>query len=159
MKKEGYCDKCNLKFTYEIKTMNDTKNIICPKCNNNVTGKKAPIKISKTEKTIEKTANTLIDLYFYFYLIFSTIGLITYYLGLNKLFQITFIIMIIIYVIELLLGYTRNIFGTLGIIIGAILGHIFLNNILLGATYIFFISSIIKIIINAILNVIIRRCN
>ena len=159
MKKEGYCDKCDLKFTYEIKNMNDTKNVKCPKCNSDVTGKTAPIKVTKIEKAVGNTANVLIDIYFYFYLIFSIIGLITYYIGLNKLFIVSFIIMMILYVIELLLGYTRNIFGTLGIIIGGIIGYIFLNNIPLGITYVFLISGIIKLIINFILNVIIRKCS
>ena len=159
MKTIGYCDKCNLRFSYEVKNMNDLKNVICPKCSSIVTGNKPPVKISKTEKNIGKLAYFFINFYFYFYLIFSSICLITYYLGFNKLFFVSFIIMSILYIIELLLGYTRNIFGNIGIIVGGIIGYIFLNNIMLGATYVFFISSIIKLIINFILNVIIRKCS
>lgn len=157
MEIRNYCDKCKLEFNKEIKSMNDLKKTNCPKCGKECTGKKAPNNISKTEENIGKIAYFLINFYFYFYLIFSIISYVFYYLGLNKLFLISFILMISLYIIELLMGYTRNIFGFVGIAIGGIIGYLF-DNVLLGITYVFLISSIIKVLINLIINVIIRRC-
>ena len=162
MKKKLYCIHCNNEFEKEIKSMNDIKNITCPNCNKKVNQKnRKPEVITKTEKTVENIANTLMNIYFYFYFVTSTLSLIFYFTNYIKLFEVTTIITIIGIVIDYLFGYTRNLFGTLGLLISSIIGIHLLNDtkqgIFLGITVCTFISSFIKIIINKILNRLFRK--
>ena len=162
MKKQGYCEYCDLEFDYEVNNMNDLKNVTCPKCNNKINPKsKKIIPLTKTEKTVDNIANTIINIYFYFYLVTSTLGLIFYFTKLTKLFEIIGVLIIIGIIIDYLRGYTRNLFGTLGLIISIGIGIYLLNDIkigaLLGITVCTFISSFIKQILNKILNKLFRK--
>ena len=162
MKKKLYCRYCKNEFEKEIKTMNDIRNITCPNCKKQVNDKdRKPELVTKTEKNIENVVYTLMDIYFYFYFVTSSLSLIFYFTNYIKLFEITTIITIIGIVIDYLLGYTRNLFGTLGLLISSILGVLILKDtktgIFLGITVCTFISSFIKIIINKLLNKLFRK--
>ena len=162
MKKKLYCRYCNLEFEKEIKTMEDTRNITCPNCKKQVSDKdRKPEVVTKTEKNIDNLANTIMNIYFYFYFVTSTLALIFYFTNHIKLFEITTIITLIGIVIDYLLGYTRNLFGTLGLLTSSILGVIILKDtktgIFLGITVCTFISSFIKVIINKIINRLFRK--
>lgn len=162
MKKLGYCEYCDLEFDYEIKNMDDLKNVTCPKCNRSVNPKsKKIIPLTKTEKTVDNIANTIINIYYYFYFVTSILGLIFYFTKLTKLFEITTILIIIGIIIDYLRGYTRNIFGTLGLLISIGLGIYIIKDIktgtFLGITVCTFISSFIKQIINKIINKLFRK--
>ncbi len=162
MKKKLYCRYCNNEFEKEIKTMNDIRNITCPICNKQVNNKdRKPEVITKTDKNIESIACTIINIYFYFYFVTSLLSLIFYVTNYIKLFEITTIIIIVGIIIDYLLGYTRNLFGTLGLLISSILGVYILKDtktgIFLGITVCTFISSFIKQIINKIINKLFRK--
>lgn len=162
MKKLGYCEYCDLEFDYEIKNMNDLKNVTCPKCNKKINpNKKKYVPLTKTEKAVDNIANTVINIYFYFYLVTSALGLIFYFIKQTKLFEITSIIIIVGIIIDYLRGYTRNLFGTLGLIISIGIGIYLLNDIKIGAyigiTVCTFISSFIKQILNKIINKLFRK--
>lgn len=162
MKKKLYCRYCNLEFEKEIKTMEDTRNITCPNCKKQVSNKdRKPEVVTKTDRKVESLAYTLMNIYFYFYFVTSTLALIFYFTNHIKLFEITTIITIIGIVIDYLLGYTRNLFGTLGLLISSILGVLILKDtkqgIFLGITVCTFISSFIKVIINKLLNRLFRK--
>ena len=162
MKKRLYCRYCNLEYEKEIKTMNDIRNITCPNCNKKVNDKdRKPEVITDKERRVEDLAYTLINIYFYFYFVTSTLSLICYFTNHIKLFEITTIITIIGIVIDYLFGYTRNLFGTLGLLISSILGVYILKDtklgIFLGITVCTFISSFIKVIINKLLNRLFRK--
>lgn len=162
MKKKLYCRYCNLEFEKEIKTMEDTRNITCPNCKKQVSDKdRKPEVVTKTDRKVESLAYTLMNIYFYFYFVTSTLALIFYFTNHIKLFEITTIITIIGIVIDYLLGYTRNLFGTLGLLISSILGVLILKDtkegIFLGITVCTFISSFIKVIINKLLNRLFRK--
>ena len=162
MKKKLYCRYCNLEFEKEIKTMEDTRNITCPNCKKQVSNKdRKPEVVTKTDRKVESLAYTLMNIYFYFYFVTSTLSLIFYFTNHIKLFEITTIITIIGIVIDYLLGYTRNLFGTLGLLISSILGVLILKDtkqgIFLGITVCTFISSFIKVIINKLLNRLFRK--
>lgn len=162
MKKKLYCRYCNLEFEKEIKTMEDTRNITCPNCKKQVSDKdRKPEVVTKTDRKVESLAYTLMNIYFYFYFVTSTLALIFYFTNHIKLFEITTTITIIGIVIDYLLGYTRNLFGTLGLLISSILGVLILKDtkqgIFLGITVCTFISSFIKVIINKLLNRLFRK--
>jgi DNA-directed RNA polymerase subunit RPC12/RpoP len=162
MKKLGYCEYCDLEFDYEIKTIEDTKNVTCPKCNKKINPKsKKTIPLTKTEKTVDNVAHTIINIYYYFYLVTSILGLIFYFTKQTKLFEITTTLIIIGIVIDYLRGYTRNIFGTLGLLISIGIGIYIIKDIktgaFLGITVCTFISSFIKQIINKIINKLFRK--
>lgn len=162
MKKKLYCRYCNLEFEKEIKTMEDTRNITCPNCKKQVSNKdRKPEVVTKTDRKVESLAYTLMNIYFYFYFVTSTLALIFYFTNHIKLFEITTIITIIGIVIDYLLGYTRNLFGTLGLLISSVLGVYILKDtkegIFLGITVCTFISSFIKVIINKLLNRLFRK--
>ena len=162
MKKKLYCRYCNLEFEKEIKTMDDTKNITCPNCNKIINDKdRKPEVVTKTEKTVDNVVHTLINIYYYFYFVTSILGLIFYFTNYTKLFEITSILIIIGIVIDYLRGYTRNIFGTVGLIISIGLGIYLINDIktgiFLGITVCTFISSFIKVIINKLINRLFRK--
>lgn len=162
MKKKLYCRYCNLEFEKEIKTMEDTRNITCPNCKKQVSDKdRKPEVVTKTDRKVESLAYTLMNIYFYFYFVTSTLALIFYFTHYTKLFEITTIITIIGIVIDYLLGYTRNLFGTLGLLISSVLGVYILKDtkqgIFLGITVCTFISSFIKVIINKLLNRLFRK--
>ena len=162
MKKKLYCRYCNLEFEKEIKTMEDTRNITCPNCKKQVSDKdRKPEVVTKTDRKVESLAYTLMNIYFYFYFVTSTLALIFYFTNHTKLFEITTTITIIGIVIDYLLGYTRNLFGTLGLLISSILGVLILKDtkagIFLGITVCTFISSFIKVIINKLLNRLFRK--
>ena len=162
MKKKLYCRYCNLEFEKEIKTMEDTRNITCPNCKKQVSDKdRKPEVVTKTDRKVESLAYTLMNIYFYFYFVTSTLALIFYFTNHIKLFEITTTITIIGIVIDYLLGYTRNLFGTLGLLISSILGVLIVKDtkqgIFLGITVCTFISSFIKVIINKLLNRLFRK--
>lgn len=162
MKKKLYCRYCKNEFEKEIKTMNDIRNITCPNCKKQVNDKdRKPELVTKTEKNIENVVYTLMDIYFYFYFVTSSLSLIFYFTNYTKLFEVTSIITIIGIVIDYLLGYTRNLFGTLGLLISSIIGIHLLKDtktgIFLGITVCTFISSFIKVIINKLLNRLFRK--
>lgn len=162
MKKKLYCRYCNLEFEKEIKTMEDTRNITCPNCKKQVSDKdRKPEVVTKTDRKVESLTYTLMNIYFYFYFVTSTLALIFYFTHYTKLFEITTIITIIGIVIDYLLGYTRNLFGTLGLLISSVLGVYILKDtkegIFLGITVCTFISSFIKVIINKLLNRLFRK--
>jgi hypothetical protein len=162
MKKKLYCRYCKNEFEKEIKSMNDIKNITCPNCNKQVNDKdRKPEIVTNKDKKIESIAYTLINIYFYFYFVTSSLSLIFYFTHYIKLFEITTIITIIGIIIDYLLGYTRNLFGTLGLLISSILGVYILKDtklgIFLGITVCTFISSFIKVIINKLLNRLFRK--
>ena len=162
MKKKLYCRYCNLEFEKEIKTMEDTRNITCPNCKKQVSDKdRKPEVVTKTDRKVESLAYTLMNIYFYFYFVTSTLALIFYFTNHIKLFEITTTIIIIGIVIDYLLEYTRNLFGTLGLLISSILGVLILKDtktgIFLGITVCTFISSFIKVIINKLLNRLFRK--
>ena len=162
MKKKLYCRYCNLEFEKEIKTMEDTRNITCPNCKKQVSDKDRKTKVvTKTDRKVESLAYTIMNIYFYFYFVTSTLALIFYFTNHIKLFEITTTITIIGIVIDYLLGYTRNLFGTLGLLISSVLGVYILKDtkqgIFLGITVCTFISSFIKVIINKIINRLFRK--
>lgn len=162
MKKRLYCRYCKFEFEKEIKTMNDIRNITCPKCNKIVNEKdRKPEVVTKTEENIENLVNTLVNIYFYFYFVTSILALVFYLTNYIKLFEITTIIIIIGIVIDYIFGYTRNLFGTLGLIISSIIGVYILKDtkqgIFLGITVCTLVSSTIKVLINKILNRLFRK--
>ena len=162
MKKKLCCTYCNNEFEKEIKSIKDTKNIKCPNCNKKVNPKnKKPEVITKIDRKVENIANVIMNIYYYFYFVTSTLSLIFYFTNNIKLFEITTTITIIGIIIDYLLGYTRNLFGTLGLLISSILGvHILKETklgIFLGITICTFISSTIKVIINKLLNRLFRK--
>ncbi len=115
--------------------------------------------MSKLANRIEKVVNITTKLYFYFYLALSIISITLYYLNYISAFKIVALIMISIYIIELLLGFDRNLFGFIGIFISGLIGYMLLNNfngILLGISFGILIINIIKRILNFILNIIIK---
>ena len=117
--------------------------------------------VEKKDDKIEDVMSIIVDIYFYFYFVTSILSLIFYFTGSGKLFEIMSIIIIVGVVIDFLLGYTRSLFGTLGIIIFSIIGVVILKDIktgiFLGITTGRFISSTINIIINKIINILIRK--
>ena len=162
MKKKIYCRYCNDEFEKEINSIKDTKNITCPNCNKIVSDKdRKPEIITKTDRKVESIANTIFNIYYYFYFVTSTLSLIFYITNNIKLFEITTTITIIGIILDYLLGYTRNLFGTLGLLVSSLIGIHLLNDtkegIFLGITVCTFISSTIKIIINKILNRLFRK--
>ena len=162
MKKRLYCRHCKNEFEKEIKTMNDIRNITCPKCNKIVNEKdRKPEVVTKKEENIENLVNTLVNIYFYFYFVTSILALVFYFTNYIKLFEITSIIIIIGIVIDYIFGYTRNLFGTLGLIISSIIGVYILKDtkqgIFLGITVCTLVSSTIKVLINKILNRLFRK--
>ena len=94
-------------------------------------------------------------------MIFSIIGIVSFYLGFNKLLIISSIISFIVYFIELMIGFTRNIFGLFGLLVSFVIGVFVVNDLLIGicigSCYLFFISGIFKIIFNLIINRLYRK--
>ena len=108
------------------------------------------MKINNIETKRKKVNNNKLDKIFYF----------TNHM---TLFNITTIIIIIGIIIDYLIGYTRNIFGTMGLIISSVIGICVLKDIktaiFLGITFCTFISSSIKLIIGKIISFLIRKFN
>ncbi len=151
MKKLGYCPNCNLEFEYNINNMNDFNNVFCPKCNNRVSNNYVkPKQMSKTDRVAGSIFSKLITFYFYFYLIMSSIGLVCYILDFMTPFKIFTTLSLILYVIELLMGYTRNVFGLSGMIISIVICSLKLNDIkmgiYLGSCIMFIISGLLRLL-------------
>jgi len=115
----------------------------------------------KTDSILESIFYSLFDIYYYFYFVTSLIALIFYFTNHMKGFEITTIIIIIGIVIDYIIGYTRNIFGTIGLIVASILGVYILKDIktgiFLGIVICTFISSVIVLVINKIITFLIRK--
>ena len=118
-------------------------------------------KTNESESVLESIFYSVMDIYYYFYFITSSLALILYFTNHMKGFEITTIIIIIGIVIDYLLGYTRNVFGTLGLIVSSIIGVYLLKDIkigiFLGIVICTFISSIIVLIICKIVSFLIRK--
>jgi hypothetical protein len=78
-----------------------------------------------------------------------------------NLFNVFTIIIIIGIVIDFLLGFTRSIFGIIGLIVSSIVGVYLLKDIktgiFLGIVACSFISSVINVIINKIFFFLVRK--
>lgn len=162
MKKNGYCSTCDYEFTYTINSIADLDNVVCSKCGRVIDPKsKKYVPVSKSVRRFDTVVNKALDFYYYFYFIFSIIGLAGYYFDIEKLLIVSSIISFILYFIELLFGFTRNVFGILGLIICSIIGVFVVDSLIIGicvgSCINFFISGIIKIIINTIINRLYRK--
>ena len=82
-------------------------------------------KEKKLASIFDKVGHFVISFHFYFYLLISTLILAANYLNFNKLFNILFIIMIVVYFIELFLGFDRNFLGYVGTCIAGFIGYLF----------------------------------
>ena len=117
-------------------------------------------KEKKLANFLDKLGHFIINFHFHFYLLFSILIIISYYLGFIKVFNILFIIMISIYIIELLLGLDRNFLGFFGILIAGIIGYLCLGNtngVLLAITYAILVVNILKLLLNVLLNRVINK--
>ena len=161
MKKQMYCEKCDKMIEKEIKTKEDIKNIKCQICGNKDLKNKKILPPTKLEKTVENITYTILNIYYYFYFVTSLLGLIFYITKYTKAFEITSIIIIVGIIIDYIMGYTRNIFGTLGLLISIGIGIYILNDtktgLYLGIVICTLISSTIKLIINKIINKLFRK--
>jgi len=162
MKKNGYCVNCDYEFVYTINNFSDLDNVVCPKCGIIINTKnKKYVPVSKSVRRFDTVVNKVLDFYYYFYFIFSIIGLLGYYFNIEKLLIVSSIISFILYFIELLFGFTRNVFGILGLVICSIIGILVVDSLIIGicvgSCYNFFISGVIKIIINTIINRLYRK--
>ena len=120
--------------------------------------------MNKREKKLanffDKLAHFIINFHFYFYFIISILIIVLYFLNLTSLFNILFIIMMVIYVIELSMGLDRNFLGIVGIIILGSIGYIVTKNIsgaMLGITIGILFVNILKLILSHLINKISRR--
>lgn len=151
-----YCKKCNFEFSDKFSKRDASGNLLCPKCNNRVDAysKKPGPTITKVDKVASKALN----IYFDIYIILSIIAVISYFLNLNIVVIIASIIMSIVFLIELLFGFTRNYFGIGGYILSIVLGIYFIKEPLLGfavgTSFMFLIASIIRLIRRGIIKII-----
>lgn len=151
-----YCKKCNFEFDNNFIKKDETGNILCPKCNNaiDITARKTIPVRTKADRVATKALN----IYFDIYIILSILAVISYFLKFNIGVIILAILMSIVFVIELIFGFTRNYFGLGGYILSIILGIWYIKEPLLGfavgTSFMFFISSIIRLIIRGILKII-----
>ncbi len=126
---------------------------------NNITVKSKKNDDSK----LENIFYLIINICFYFYFVTSLLSLIFYLTNHMKLFEITSIIIIGGIVINFLMGFTSNIFGTIGLIIASVIGVCVLKDtktgIFLGITVCTLISSSIKLIIGKIIAFLIEKFN
>lgn len=162
MKKECFCSDCNKKFSCEIKTIDDLNHLVCPICGKIVDKDAKPFVLpSRGEMLVDKTAKFFLNFCYYFNFLCSSLGLLCYFLGNMSLMYIFSLIMLVFYVIELLLGFDRNIFGIIGVFVFSIGGFYFFSNSVLGLSlgclFCFLISSVIKIIINLVLRKLFRK--
>lgn len=115
----------------------------------------------KNESILENLFYASLSAFYYFYFVTSLLALIFYFTNHTKQFEVTTIVIIVGIAIDYLLGYTRNIFGTLGLIISSIIGVLVIKNIkmgiFLGIVVCTFISSIIKLIIGRIIDFLSRK--
>ena len=151
MKKLGYCPSCKLEFEYNVNNMEELNNVFCPNCNNRVSNNYVrPKTLSKADRVAGSIFSKILKIYFWFYLIISIIALSFYLIGLTNLFIITTSIALALYVIELLLGYTRNILGLSGMIISITICSYILKDIkmgiFLGSCIIFIISGLLRLL-------------
>ncbi len=151
MKKLGYCPTCKLEFEYNINNMEEFNNVFCPNCNQRVSNNYVrPKQISKADKVAGSIFSKVLKIYFYFYLIISCIALAVYFLGFIALFKGLITVALVLYLIELMLGYTRNIFGLFGMIVSIGIFSLILNDIVmgifLGACTIFILSGLLRLL-------------
>lgn len=115
----------------------------------------------KNESILENLFYASLSAFYYFYFVTSLLALIFYFTNHTKQFEVTTIVIIVGIGIDYLLGYTRNIFGTLGLIISSIIGVLVIKDIkmgiFLGIVVCTFISSIIKLIIGRIIDFLSRK--
>ena len=71
----------------------------------------------KNESILENLFYASLSAFYYFYFVTSLLALIFYFTNHTKQFEVTTIVIIVGIGIDYLLGYTRNIFGTLGLIL------------------------------------------
>ena len=106
----------------------------------------------KNESILENLFYASLSAFYYFYFVTSLLSLIFYFTDNIKLFNIVTIIIIIGIIIDYILGFTRNIFGTIGLIVSSIIGVYLLKDIkmgiFLGIVVCSFISSVIKLILS-----------
>ena len=117
------------------------------------------IENNKDEK-FESIMSLIVDVYFYFYFVTSILALIFYFIGSIKAFEVTSIIILIGVGIDFLLGYTRSLFGTLGLIVFSLIGIYLVKDIktgiFLGVNVCMLISSMVNVIISKIIGLCFR---
>lgn len=151
MKKLGYCNDCKLEFEYQINNMEEYNNVFCPKCNKRVSNNYVrPKQLSKKDIIAGNIFEKVLKIYFYFYLIISLIALTFYILGFKEIFIFLTTLSLILYLVELLFGYTRNIFGLGGMLISITICSIILNDIkmgiYLGSCLIFILTGLLRML-------------
>ena len=112
-----------------------------------------------------KAGNILARIYnfmFYIYFVLSIMGFLFYFLKLFILFRIVVVVSLILYVVEVMMGIDKNVFGLSGITGFGIIGYLInksVDSVFLWMLICIFIGNFIIILLSKLFSFLIRKLN
>ena len=80
-----YCKKCQCEYDFQIKSMTDLDNLICPVCGNKIDKEsRAPREIDQAEQIIASGLSWYYTARYYFFMFFAILGIALYFLEIEK---------------------------------------------------------------------------
>lgn len=127
---ERYCSNCKKSFDFQIKGMNDLKNLTCPECGRPISeNSRVP---STSEEDDVRAANALSNVFsflYYFYIVIAGLGIAFYFLKFYNALFVTTAINLLFYAVMMLIGFNGFTSGLLFLPVGAVAGYIYFKTI------------------------------
>lgn len=145
-----YCKKCQKEFEFDIDSMKDLDSLVCPECGSEIDKEsRRPVdpRIEENEEKIGRMMFGILGFNYMFFLVFATIGVVSYFLEIYPILYFTTAVNLIVYLAHILGGSTRFKSGILFIPVGAALFYLFYGTIesaCLGVQVVFIIRHIIR---------------
>ena len=145
-----YCEKCQKEFEFNINSMKDLDNLVCPECGSKIDKEsRRPVdpRIEQNEEKIGRMMFGILGFNYMFFVVFAAIGVVAYYLGLDPVLYFTTAVNLIIYLSHIAGGSRNFRSGLVFIPVGAAVLYYFYRtpqSACLGVQVVFIIRHIIR---------------
>ncbi|MBQ9233367.1 MAG: hypothetical protein IJ167_04940, partial [Lachnospiraceae bacterium] len=120
-----YCTNCRKEYDFNIKSMEDLDNLVCPECGSKI-DKNSRKPVDSGANSAEKAAANVVSGYFtiryYIHFVLAITGLIGYFTGHLNLLYIMTSLCVIIYIVQFFIGRVSFVSGLFFIPLGAVIG-------------------------------------
>lgn len=161
-----YCITCHSNVEFDIKSLEDMDNLVCPNCGAKVDkNSKEP----KFERQVEKSYNTLgavsggiFSFFFVFYLVCAIVGIVAFCLKMYPLLYIMTAINVIAYIIQWLIRYVAFVSGVVFLPLGAVVGFIIWHSLAgacVGIMIVFAIRHVLRDLLFMLVGALVKAGN
>lgn len=146
-----YCSNCNTEQTFNIMSMEDLNNLVCPSCGAVVDKNSKSPEFKKNEErmynNLGSAAGGIFSFFYIFYVVCALVGIIGYILKINTLLYVMTGISLVAYILQWMIGTVIFTSGLIFLPIGAIVGFIVFKGVAgacLGMMIVFAVRHVMR---------------